>query len=108
MQDLSQDHLARKVELCREVLSVLDIIEPGKTRSRALILYEIYSSIVLLARHQLNGEQLKLKLQEAYGYLKECANILEFEDETSSEGRIYEHIYSMTLDQLKTLISTVA
>ena len=107
MQELSQDQLTHKVELCREVLSVLDIIEPGKTRSRALIFYEIYSCIVLLARRQLSGEQLKLKLQEAYGYVKECANILEFEDATSSEGRIYEHIYSMTLDQMKSLISTV-
>lgn len=108
MQDLSQELLARKIELCREVLSVLDIIEPGKTRSRALILYEIYSCIVLLARLQLGGKDLKLKLEEAYGYLKECANILEFEDEQSSEGRIYEHIYSITLDQLKSLIATVA
>lgn len=96
LHDLSDVMLERKIELCRQVLDTLNAIHPGKTRCRAMVLYELHAPLVLTARLAyaagvLKGEALKGKLLEAVDLLEECTSILEWEDSNTVEytiGRI--------------------
>ncbi|XP_068151523.1 SET domain-containing protein SmydA-8 isoform X2 [Drosophila tropicalis] len=91
MVQLNDNHLERKSELCRDVLKVLNIFEPGLSRSRAMNLYELHVPLVLLAKSgfitsKLNGGELRARLLEAIDLLKECVEILQLEDKSSQEG----------------------
>ncbi|XP_046866436.1 SET domain-containing protein SmydA-8 isoform X1 [Drosophila willistoni] len=91
MVQLNDNHLERKSELCRDVLKVLNIFEPGLSRSRAMNLYELHVPLVLLAKSgfiasKLNGGELRARLLEAIDLLKECVDILQHEDKSSQEG----------------------
>ena len=88
-------------------MSVLDIVEPGKSRARALILYEMYGPSVLLARYQFEGAELKCKLEELYSLLETVWQILSWEASSSHEGRISEYIRMQGLPQLRTFISNI-
>ncbi|XP_069163542.1 uncharacterized protein [Procambarus clarkii] len=50
LDDLTPIHLARKEELCRNVLKVADILVPGISRLRGSVLYELYQSLFYKAR----------------------------------------------------------
>ncbi|XP_017853974.1 SET domain-containing protein SmydA-8 [Drosophila busckii] len=104
MAQLTDQQLARKVELCREVLAVLNVFEPGQSRARAMHLYELHVPLVLLAKSgfiasRLSGSELRTHLVEAIDLLKECVEILRHEDETSQEG-ILCGVASQALKQL--------
>lgn len=91
MVELPDILLERKEEICRQVLRVLNVLEPGLSRSRATVLYELHVPIVLLAKSGfiagvLAGAKLKEQLQEAIAILKDCVNILQYEDQQSHEG----------------------
>ncbi|KAL7039689.1 hypothetical protein ACKWTF_000068 [Chironomus riparius] len=78
--------LHRKIELCEELLSILDIFEKGMSRARALMMYELHAPIVLYARSQYDiGHLTKLEyleqLEKARRILNESREILEWEDE---------------------------
>lgn len=105
MQELPDILLERKIELCRASLRVMNIFEPGKTRSRAMMLYELHGPIVMLSQSQyrqgaLDGAPLKERLSEAALMLEECASILEWEDPSSPEG-ILANVAKQSLEQLK-------
>jgi len=91
MVQLPDHQLERKAELCRQVLRVLNTFEPGLSRTRAMNLYELHVPLVLLAKSgfiagKLNGGELRARLVDAIDLLKECVEILEFEDKSSQEG----------------------
>lgn len=91
MVELPDILLERKEELCRQVLRVMNVFEPGLSRTRALILYELHVPVVLLAKsgfiaEVLTGPKLKEKLLEAIAILRECVEILQYEDSQSHEG----------------------
>ena len=91
MVELPDVLLERKEELCRQVLRVLNVFEPGLSRARAMILYELHVPVVLLAKsgfiaEVLTGRKLKEKLSEAITILKDCVDILQYEDPQSQEG----------------------
>lgn len=93
MCNLSNLFLERKQKLCKDVLSLLDVFEPGISRSRALILYEMHVPIVLQAKNsfaanEISIDELKDKLEEALKLLKECISILQYEDPKSQEGKV--------------------
>lgn len=103
--------LEHKEDLCRSVLKVLNIFEPGISRSRAFILYELHVPIVLLAKTAytagvLAGQALKKKLQEAVDILSECAEILQYEDPSTPEGNL-AFIAIQAKEQLKTSIEQI-
>ncbi|KAH8374231.1 hypothetical protein KR200_004683 [Drosophila serrata] len=91
MVQLPDHQLERKAQLCREVLQVLNSFEPGLSRTRAMNLYEMHVPLVLLAKsgfiaNKLKGGELRARLVDAIDLLKECVEILEFEDQSSQEG----------------------
>jgi hypothetical protein len=86
LSELPDVLLRRKIDLCEELLAILDVFESGKSRARALMMYELHAPLVLFAKSQYEGEQLtKLEflelLQKARLMLNDCLQILEWEDE---------------------------
>lgn len=97
--------LERKAEFCRLVLSTLDVIMPGETRMRGMMLYELHAPLMFLARNEFSAglitqEKLKEKLQEPIECLAEAARILTREDPQSPEG-ITGQIAQQSMEQLK-------
>lgn len=108
MVQLTDQLLERKAELCREVLRVLNIFEPGLSRARAMNLYELHVPLVLLAKsgfiaNKLGGSELRARLVEAIDLLRECVEILEHEDASSQEG-ILCGVARQALQQLTTSV----
>jgi hypothetical protein len=86
LPELPDFMLMRKVNLCEDLLALLDIFESGMTRARALLLYEMHAPIVLYAKSQFDvGHSTKFQyleqLENALGILNESQAILEWEDE---------------------------
>ncbi|XP_023029358.2 SET domain-containing protein SmydA-8 [Leptinotarsa decemlineata] len=93
LEDLPDLLLERKVELCQQLLEVLDIIEPGCSRIRGMTLYELHGPLMILARHQyqndaINKDQFKKELKKAINTLEEAVKILKQEPETLPEGQL--------------------
>ncbi|XP_022921191.2 SET domain-containing protein SmydA-8-like [Onthophagus taurus] len=83
----------RKIELCQNIMENINVLEPGYTRLRGTILYELHAPIIMLARNLynvdvINKDELRSKLQEAIKLLKESSEILTLEPENSQEGMI--------------------
>jgi hypothetical protein len=62
--DLSDDKVSLKESLCLELLKIIDIIAPGMTRLRAMILYEMQAVMALRSRrlwmaNEIDKEELK-------------------------------------------------
>ncbi|XP_038222452.1 SET domain-containing protein SmydA-8 [Zerene cesonia] len=103
--------LERKVEMCRLVLKTLDIILPGESRMRGMMLYELHAPLMYLARNEFSAgiiaqEQLKEKLQEPLQCLADAARILQREDPQSPEG-IIGNIAYQSMEQLKLSLDTL-
>lgn len=78
---LNVKQLRRKVELSREILKVLDVLESGKTRARGMTLFALAKTFENLAK-------TKEELSDLATILKECSEILCLEDESSIEGKM--------------------
>lgn len=91
MLELPDVLLEHKTELIKQVLRVLDVIEPGKSRARAMMLFELHVPMIFTAKSiyaagLLEGEPLRKKFREVIDVLEECKEILEWEDPNSPEG----------------------
>lgn len=103
--------LEHKIDLCLQLMRVLDIVHPGKTRARALLMYELHAPLVQTARSAfevglLSGAPLRQKLQKAIDLLKECAAILKWEDPSTVEATVAE-LSKAAVDQLELSIVTI-
>jgi hypothetical protein len=87
LSELPDALLRRKIELCEELLEILDVFEKGKSRARGLMMFELHAPIVLLAKFRWeagglsNLEYLK-ELERAKVLLSESVEILSWEDES--------------------------
>lgn len=91
LDDLPDDLLEHKCELIRSFLKILDIVEPGMTRIRAQMLFELHAPLLYIFKsgfssNTLSGSELKTQIGEIINCLDTCANILEWEDPTTPEG----------------------
>ncbi|XP_060804870.1 SET domain-containing protein SmydA-8 [Amyelois transitella] len=97
--------LERKAEFCKLVLQTLDVITPGDSRMRGMMLYELHAPIMFMARNEYSAglitpEKLKERLQEPIQHLADAARILMREDPQSPEG-ITGQIAQQSMEQLK-------
>jgi len=88
---LSSTLLERKISLCRELLSVADVLEPGLTRLRGVTLYEMHAPIMMLATRQFDAEEISKeefeeRMVQVRRILKQCQQILAMEPDNSPEG----------------------
>ncbi|XP_066587688.1 uncharacterized protein [Prorops nasuta] len=93
IEDLPDVVLEHKVDICRLLLQVLDVVEPGYSRIRGMTLYELHAPLLFLARGQwtsgtIDDAGLKSKMTEASVLLKEAAIILSLEPPDTPEGQI--------------------
>lgn len=78
--------LDRKIKLCREILNVLNVIQPGLNRARAMLNYETYTSIgAIIKKNSASVANRGQHIDEAKRLLNECLTVFEWEDESSLE-----------------------
>ncbi|KAF7997635.1 hypothetical protein HCN44_006206 [Aphidius gifuensis] len=83
--------LKRMLELYEDILDVHEIIEPGISRLKGIILYEMHLPIEILAdRDYMSGEitpdELSKRLQKSMDLLKKSLSMLLLEPSTNPEG----------------------
>jgi len=85
------DHL-QKINLCKQVLEVLDVVDPGLSLGRGLMLFELHSTLVLVSNMEFektqNAQMMLSRLLEAETYLTEAARILTVEPSNSPYGQL--------------------
>ncbi|EDW66288.2 SET domain-containing protein SmydA-8 isoform X2 [Drosophila virilis] len=90
LPELSPQDIARKERYCREFLAVIDLLEPGLTRLRGVIMYELHAPIMVLAQlgmqtGQMSRQEFQKRINEVVKLLTESAHILQLEPAGSSE-----------------------
>lgn len=93
LDDLPDIVLEHKVDMCHLLLQVLDVVEPGYTRIRGMVLYELHAALLFIAKSHWNAGVIddsvfKSKMTEAANVLKEAGTILSLEPEDTPEGQI--------------------
>ncbi|KAJ1529909.1 hypothetical protein ONE63_006638 [Megalurothrips usitatus] len=93
IHQLSDALLQRKLAICRDILRVFDVLDPGVSRLRGITLYEMHAPIMILTTRQFEAgtitrKDLRTRLREVASCLEQAAHILGFEPESSSEGAI--------------------
>ncbi|KAM7343123.1 uncharacterized protein ACRADG_010265 [Cochliomyia hominivorax] len=83
----------RKIELCRDILKVLNIVAPGISRLKAIVLYELSSTWaeynrMLYQTKELKKNELQQLLQESEGMLRESIRMLLYEPKETPEGKL--------------------
>ncbi|KAH8388057.1 hypothetical protein KR093_011417, partial [Drosophila rubida] len=90
LPQMSPEDVARKERYCREFLQIIDLLEPGLTRLRGLIMYELHAPIMVLAQlgmqsGQLRRPEFQRRIKEVLKLLQDSAHILQMEPPGSSE-----------------------
>ncbi|CAG9767303.1 unnamed protein product [Ceutorhynchus assimilis] len=105
LEDLPDIILERKIELCHQLMEVLDVIEPGLSRIRGITLYELHGPIMIHSRHNyqygaLDKDDFKAKMQQAVDTLGKAVEILKNEPVSQPEGQL-GLMAQTAFDQLK-------
>ncbi|XP_038112332.1 SET domain-containing protein SmydA-8 [Culex quinquefasciatus] len=90
MHELTLDQINRKEYLCRDLLTLADSYEPGLSRLRGQLMYELQAPIMVKSRYLFETQsitlsQLKQTLKEVARLLKQSAEILGFEPPGSAD-----------------------
>ncbi|XP_071438734.1 uncharacterized protein [Hetaerina americana] len=95
IHEMPRSLLERKRNLCRELLTVFDVVEPGKSRIRGITLYELHAPLMTLITRDLEEGKLNVKkqkrellkqLNEVLKCLEEARDILKCEPSNSPEA----------------------
>ncbi|XP_055845262.1 SET domain-containing protein SmydA-8 [Episyrphus balteatus] len=90
IHEMSLEDIKRKEKYCRDFLSVIDVLEPGLTRLRGLIMYELHAPIMVLSTRFIQNKlitrnEFQRNLKEVARLLKESRDMLKMEPEGSNE-----------------------
>nr|CAD7259157.1 unnamed protein product [Timema shepardi] len=93
INELPDKLLHRKRDVCRELLRVINVLEPGYSRLRGIILYELHAPLMILITRGFDSrafskKDLRKHLKEVVDCLEEANVILSFEPPNSSEGEM--------------------
>ncbi|XP_030026025.2 SET domain-containing protein SmydA-8-like [Manduca sexta] len=85
--------IRRKLELCKELMPVLEKLCPGISRTKAITLYELHAAMVMLAKKMFDGREINAsvyldELQSAEKHLKRSLEMLFIEPGNSPEGEL--------------------
>lgn len=91
INDMTEEQLRHKRDICRQLLKVVDVLEPGYSRLRGVLLYELHAPLMILTTrgveaHTIPYRDLRSRLKEVAACLEESSIILSFEPKTSHEG----------------------
>lgn len=90
---MTDTELKRKEEYCRDLLNVVDFLEPGLSRLRGVVMYELHAPIMMQTNRlfelkRITNAELKKRLKEVIMLLRESETILSFEPEGTSEAEM--------------------
>jgi len=93
LHQMSDAELKHKEDYCRDLLEVVDILEPGLSRLRGVIMYELHAPIMLQTNrlfemNRISGQELKQRLREVIKLLRESEKILSFEPNNTPEAEM--------------------
>lgn len=79
-----------KEQYCRDLLDVVDVLEPGYSRLRGVIMYELHAPIMiqttrLFEDKKITINEFKRRLREVTKLLRDSEKILGYEPEGSAE-----------------------
>jgi len=115
IQDMDEEQLKRKEELCREHIAVLEIIDPSKIRLMifaAAANFELHLPLLQVAKRKwesgnISTEEFREALKEPYNHVKIAVDLLVNEDnENLPEGQLRLQATD-TLTQLEGFMKTV-
>ncbi|KAG7208616.1 hypothetical protein KM043_014823 [Ampulex compressa] len=94
----------RMLDMCKEVYDVLEIVEPGISRLKGIMLYEMHLPLVLLANRayaarEISSVEWSCRVEEAASTLKKGVKMLLLEPAATPEGQLAK----CALQQLKEL-----
>ncbi|XP_073961830.1 SET domain-containing protein SmydA-8-like [Choristoneura fumiferana] len=100
--------LRRQLELCRELLPVLETLRPGISRIKAITLYEMHAAMVQLAKklfdsREITGSEYMDELLSAEKHLKRSLQMLFIEPGNSPEGELC----AKALEEYRALKATI-
>ncbi|XP_063243954.1 SET domain-containing protein SmydA-8 isoform X3 [Bacillus rossius redtenbacheri] len=112
LDELPDILLERKADICRDLLAVADVVEPGLTRLRGMTLYELHAPVMVFAKHrhdygEISAAEFRAKLEEAAAILQEAVRILLLEDPLTPEGAV-GRVAEQSLQQLRASIASLA
>jgi hypothetical protein len=69
INELTLNQLQRKEQYCRDLLAVINVFEPGMSRLRGVICYEMHAPMMIMITREfenktINSNQLKSRLKE--------------------------------------------
>nr|XP_012144406.1 PREDICTED: protein msta, isoform A-like isoform X1 [Megachile rotundata] len=101
--------MQRMLDACREMYNVLEIVEPGISRLKGIMLYEMHLPLVLLANRaysarEISSTELASRLEEAGSLLKKSLTMLLLEPMDTPEGKLAKR----ALQELKMLNQNIA
>ncbi|XP_015438621.1 PREDICTED: protein msta, isoform A-like [Dufourea novaeangliae] len=101
--------MQRMLDTCKEVCDVLDIVEPGISRLKGIMLYEMHLPLVLLANRayagrEISSMELTSRLEKAGSLLKKSLRTLLLEPTDTPEGKLAKR----ALQELKALNQNIA
>jgi hypothetical protein len=90
INELSVELLKRKETYCRDLLEVIDVLEPGSSRLRGVILYELHAPVMLRIGREFQIGEIKMsdfkrRIKEVIQILQKSYEILKYEPSGSSE-----------------------
>nr|XP_022917616.1 protein msta isoform X1 [Onthophagus taurus] len=73
--DLTEEQIQRKIDVCKELLEIADVLEPGFSRFRGSLLYDLHAAMVFKTKSDYT--QGKITLETANEVMLEAVNILQ-------------------------------
>ncbi|KAJ8680670.1 hypothetical protein QAD02_016457 [Eretmocerus hayati] len=85
--------MQRMLEMCKEMLDVLEIVEPGISRLKGITLYEMHLPLAMLAQRayssrEITATELLKRLEEAKALLKRGCGMLLLEPQGTPEAQL--------------------
>ncbi|KAK6630412.1 hypothetical protein RUM43_014757 [Polyplax serrata] len=95
INDMTDEQLERKSQICRNLIKIFEKLEPGLTKERGLLLYELHAPLMILLKRKCackttNVREIKLKINQVVKYLDEVVLILSKEPECSKERELVD------------------
>lgn len=90
INELSIEQLRRKEAYCRDLLNVIDVLEPDNSRLRGVILYELHAPVMIQITRELQMGNIKnvefrKRVREVMQILEKSYEILKHEPSGSQE-----------------------
>ncbi|XP_018322879.1 SET domain-containing protein SmydA-8-like [Agrilus planipennis] len=109
LSGVSDDDLHLKLQLCKQLSSLVQILAPAENRLMGTILFEQHAAIAEIGRRRTNfGEEgqgdFYSTLQEAKRILTEAATLLKNEPEEIREGKLYKQA-KFALDNMEIILA---